>query len=116
MAAITSDNVTVYDSFDIGTKSGQSKGMRIRCGVTLAAQGATALDIPATAFGLSTITGMWGGFLDSTGTYTGILLGRNPSGTYLFPCLPADGTPVNLTGVLHLWVEGYPSYPTTAQA
>lgn len=109
MAAITSSNVTVYDVYDIGSKAGQLKGIKIRCGLALTAQGATAGDIPASALGLSVITLATGGFLDNGGTYTGILLGRNPSGSYLFPCLPADGTPVNLTGTLHLHVEGYPA-------
>ena len=109
MAAISASNVTVLENWDVGTKSGQKRGVAVRCYATLSTQGATALDLPASAFGMSTIVEATGGTLDATGTYTAQPLGVPPANTSVFPGSMVDGSPINLTGNLYMTLIGQPA-------
>ena len=106
MAAITSSNVTIIEAWDVGTKSGQKRAVAVRCYATLSTQGATALDLPASAFGMSLIFEATGGTLDASGTYTAYALGVPPANTSVFPASYVDGSPINLTGNLYMTLTG----------
>ena len=123
MAAITSANVQVLETTDVISKALKSFGVRRKLAITLAAQGGTAGDIPASALGLKQIT--------STRTYAAYIgsawVGNAPTfignststllqdGNYIFPVDLTQATdasranPANITGVLDVEVEGIPN-------
>jgi hypothetical protein len=118
MAAITSANVTIHSAYEIGDRTGKSKGIRMTCSVVLTAQGAAAGDLPASAFGLKQIT---------AAECLGSLVGGNPRGQVIgVSALGADGnyiyplsiinatdanraTPADFTGTLFIMLEGIPA-------
>ena len=115
MAAITSSNVTITDQYEIGTRTGKGRGTRIMASVVLTAQGATAGDIPASAFGLKQITNAYAmGSLISAAP-KGVIIGISALGSdanYIYPVSLIQATdadranPANLTGTIFVCVEG----------
>lgn len=106
MPAITTANVTDIESYDFGTRSGKLVGLARRVRIALSSQGATAGDIPAAALGFSEIYSTSNATLDNGGTFTAVLIGISPTGSYLFPGVYASGAPLNLTGNLYITVYG----------
>ena len=106
MAAITYANVNVIDSWERGSKSGKFTSLVQRVAVTLSAQGATAGDLPASAFGLAEVYEVSPATLDASGTYTAVDLAIVPNGTSIFPAAYTNGAPTNLTGILYFILTG----------
>ena len=106
MAAITASNVTIVDSWEAGSRSGKFVALVQRVAVVLAAQGATAGDLPASAFGLAEIYEVTPAVLDASGTFTEVGLAVVPTGLSLFPGAYATGLPANLTGTLYFTLTG----------
>jgi len=118
MAAITSANVTIHDSYEIGSRQGKFRAKRLQATVALTAQGAAAGDIPASAFGLSQITNAYamGSLISSV--RKGATIGISALGVddnYIYPVSLIQGTDANradaanLTGDLFVCIEGIPA-------
>lgn len=116
MAAITSANVVVLQPpYEHGSRHGKLVETRMVVQITLAAQGGTAGDIPASAFGLKQITSV----RDMAAT-----IGGNPrhcplqianygqNNNYIYPLDPTQATdatrttPANITGTVVAEIGG----------
>lgn len=118
MAAITSANVVTHDSYEVGSRSGKFRGIGVLATITLAAQGATAGDIPASVFGLKQIT-----YVNSVAAVIGAAPRYAPvaianfgaNDNYIFPIDVNQATdasrflPANITGTITLYIEGIPA-------
>lgn len=118
MAAITSANVVISNQYEFGSRSSKFIEYRMIATITLAAQGGTAGDIPASAFGLKQITNV----RDIACT-----IGGNPrhcpmqianfglDGNYIYPLDPTQATdasrttPANITGTVVVEISGIPA-------
>lgn len=118
MAAITSANVVIHQTYEVGTRSGKQLGVGVLATITLAAQGATAGDIPPSVFGLKQFL-----FVQPLSATISAVKRWVPFGlanfglddNYIFPvdlmqATDANrGIPANLTGTFTVYVEGIPA-------
>ena len=112
MAAITSSNVTVVRQWAAGDAAGAFREVVKDLAITLAAQGGTAGDIPASALGLSLIHSCQAKELDVSGTPKGATVFVKKDGSELVPFDVNQATDANrtaranITGVLYIRVTG----------
>lgn len=116
MAAITSANVVfLQQPYEFGSRSNKYIEHRMVAQITLTAQGGTAGDIPASAFGLKQITNV---------RDIAALIGGSPrhcpmqianiglDNNYIYPLDPTQATdasrttPANITGVITVEIAG----------
>lgn len=118
MAAITSANVVIHDTYEIGTRQGKFRAQAVYATITLAAQGGTAGDIPASVFGLKQITYArnLAATIAAAQREVGFQIANyGVDANYIYPVDPAQATdasrglPSNITGTCTVYLEGIPA-------
>lgn len=116
--AVTSSDVTILQSYDIGTRTGKSVGQRIYASVVITTDGASADDIPASAFGLKQITYVQCyGALISSAAAAGVFFVADvgTDDNYIYPVNLEQATdadrnnPADVSGTYNLLIEGIPA-------
>jgi hypothetical protein len=109
MAAITSNNVTTLWIYEVASKQAKTQYNLAKLAITLATQGATANDIPASALGFASIEYVIPvSYIDTaTSAIHSAAVGVSADGLSLYPADPAAlNVPLNLAGVLTVVVAG----------
>jgi len=115
MAAITSANVVTKWIYEQGDRQSKFRYNVAKLAITLATQGATAEDIPASALGFSYIEYVIPvNYVDTaTSAMHSAVVGVDDDGSAIYPADPAAlNVPLNLAGVLTVVVAGLPVTPS----
>lgn len=106
MAAVLQSAVTIIASDRLGDRSGKQTFQRVKASIALTAQGATAGDLVASLFGLSTIFDTYSYRFDTTNP-SDTLVGVGTDGTNIYTFTPSSpSAAANQTGTLYLIVNG----------
>lgn len=112
MAAITASNVTVLDAYRIGDIGNKYRGVLKRLKITLASQGGTLNDIPASVLGFTRMDIVDAAILDVGGTPKGAWVGLSKDGLEVITFDPNQVTDANrtaranITGDLYVTIIG----------